>query len=112
MMKGIWSRSVNFITWKQKLAAIGQRVTARKSATTLLESTARAANVSEEDVQLLKEADVVEVRPMAVPSLRLRLKHAVLGCRPLPHHVIDRNSQRLVEVGRICPLCWRQFPIG
>lgn len=47
---------------------------------------------------------------MAVPTLTTRIKHAVLGCRPINHHVVNMNAKRLVMVGKICPICFREYP--
>jgi len=69
-----------------------------------------APNVSEETVQSLKESGITEVRPMARPSLRLRVRHALLGCVTIRKYVYNAGIGRPVLVGRICPFCFKEYP--
>jgi hypothetical protein len=47
---------------------------------------------------------------MARPSLRMRLTHAILGCRPIDHIVYNKAIGKPIAAGRICPFCFREFP--
>jgi hypothetical protein len=67
-------------------------------------------NVSEEEVQSLNDHGITEVSPMARPSLRMRLTHAILGCRPIDHIVYNKAIGKPIAAGRICPFCFREFP--
>jgi hypothetical protein len=51
--------------------------------------------------------------PQPGPRERLaeRLVHGLRGCRPVPLYVFDPGSQRLVQVGRLCPVCETAFGI-
>lgn len=39
-------------------------------------------------------------------GLARRIIHAMRGCRTVPHLAV--SGGRIVEVGRICPVCWAE----
>ncbi len=57
--------------------------------------------------ELLRALDLKEIDPNRVQRA-LSWLHAVLGCRPEPHYVV--SGGRLIETGRICPVCWGEHP--
>jgi hypothetical protein len=77
-----------------------------------MKSTDPAPIVSEEQRAILSKAGIKEAKPMARPTLRSRLNHAVNGCTPIKHLVMNQQIGRVIEVGRICPFCMREFPSG
>lgn len=42
---------------------------------------------------------------------RLSLQHLAFGCQKVRHFVWDEASQRGVEVGRICTICGKEYPL-
>jgi len=41
---------------------------------------------------------------------RQQTKHAVFGCKKVKHGIWDDNTQKVVEVGRICSTCGKEYP--
>lgn len=109
MMRGIWSRFVHVITRTRLRAGAGPPATAPKNAPTSPSSTDNASHVlSDNEVELLRKSGL-EVEPMAYPMWRLRLRHWIFGCIKMPHYMFIES--RSVQVGRICPVCWMEFPL-
>lgn len=71
-----------------------------------------ASNVSEEDEVVFKRQGISEVQPMARPALKLRLHHFLFGCTPIKHLVMNHAIGKVVEIGRICPFCFKEYPSG
>lgn len=42
---------------------------------------------------------------------RLTFKHLAFGCQKGRHYVWDEAAQRPVEVGRICTICGKEYPL-
>ena len=42
---------------------------------------------------------------------RLTLKHLAFGCQKGRHYVWDEAARRPVEVGRICTICGKEYPL-
>jgi hypothetical protein len=77
-----------------------------------MKSTEPVTNVSEADAVVLKRRGITEVKPMARPTLKARISHAVSGCTTIKHLVLNQQIGRVVEIGRICPICFREYPSG
>jgi hypothetical protein len=70
--------------------------------------------VYEELLSFLKEKGITNAKVFPVTgrhSLRLRLLHALFGCRPIPLMEGSMETGLVATTGRICPICEREFPI-
>lgn len=47
---------------------------------------------------------------MARPTGKTRIHHAIFGCTTIKHLVLNQAIGRVVEVGRICPYCFKEYP--
>ena len=55
--------------------------------------------------ELLARAGIPIQERRPIRNLIDSIAHLFRGCRPLRLQVFDLTSQRLVEVGRLCPVC-------
>lgn len=42
---------------------------------------------------------------------RMTLRHVAFGCTKVKHSMWDSRSHRLVEIGRICAVCGKRYPL-
>lgn len=57
--------------------------------------------------KLFKDLDIPTYTVSRVQRAKDLVRHALGGCRPVPLLVIDPASDRMLEVGLICPICLR-----
>ena len=57
------------------------------------------------------EKEGFQVEGVVLPTWLQRLRHTLFGCEPIKYFVLDTRLERAVEMGRICPLCFKEFPI-
>ena len=74
-------------------------------------STGHVPNVSEEEAVILNAEGISKVKPLAEPSLGHRLKHALFGCTLIRYYEMNVRVGRAVLIGRICPYCFKRYPV-
>lgn len=69
----------------------------------------RAPNAREK--QILEEEGFRQKALTLFTWTQLRVKHAFTGCTKWPYWKMDQRLGKVVEVGRMCPVCWKEYPL-
>ena len=112
MMRGIWSRFAQAITQIHEPVLSGLQRIVGSNETTSSDSTDPAPHAYEEAVQLATHVGFKEVVPVAHPTLMTRIRHFIFSCQPIAHWVMHKGMARPVNVGMICVVCWKEYPLN